>query len=172
MLKPTDTVSIGHTLKPHGIKGELVAVLDCNPLDLTCIFLEMEGLMTPFFLSSARARSSESWLLTVDNVDNEAKAKTLCGHTVFALKSEVETEDEEDADGMYASDFVGYAMKDAAFGDIGVIDDIDDSTENVLFLVRNAEGNIVYVPVADEFIVDIDTDNKILEVDLPEGLIE
>ena len=38
----------------------------------------------------------------------------------------------------------------------GKIVDIDDSTDNVLFIVENDNSDDIYIPVADEFVYDID----------------
>ena len=55
--------------------------------------------------------------------------------------------------------------------EIGEIIDIDDSTDNPLFIVDN-NGNIVYIPITEEFILFIDDDKEVIGMSLPEGLIE
>ncbi|MCF0219950.1 MAG: 16S rRNA processing protein RimM [Muribaculaceae bacterium] len=178
MLTHADVTNIGHILKPHGIKGEVVAVTDTDLAALSCVLLEMEGLLTPFFVEGLRQRGGESWLVKIDGIDSEQQAKTLCGNALFALNDELSGDDsdgDDDGDddgGMYAEDFIGYSVVDAEAGQVGVIEDIDDSTDNVLFIVRTPEGATVYIPVAEEFIADFDEESKTLNLNLPQGLLE
>lgn len=53
-----------------------------------------------------------------------------------------------------------------------MISGINDATQNVLFLITTPRGNEIFIPVADEYIVEIDHDNETLTTDLPEGLVE
>ena len=52
-------------------------------------------------------------------------------------------------------------------GTIGEIDDVDDATENVLFVVGDK-----LIPVVMDFIEDVDHSQRILYTRLPEGLLE
>ena len=73
---------------------------------------------------------------------------------------------------MYAEDFIGYNI---IVGDnvlIGAIVDFDDTTDNALFIVKNQNDTEFFIPIADDFIVDIDIDNKIMTMNLPEGLLD
>ena len=51
---------------------------------------------------------------------------------------------------------------------IGQIVEIDDSTANVLFVLDNDS----LIPVGAVEVLDIDPDNHIMIVELPEGLLE
>lgn len=50
--------------------------------------------------------------------------------------------------------------------------DLDDTTDNYLFIIETPDGRNVMVPVADEYVVDIDTENRIITLDLPDGLLD
>ena len=80
---------------------------------------------------------------------------------------------DEDDRGLYASDLIGFTViDDATRQTVGEITDINDSTENVLFVVATPSSATVYLPVADEFITEIDTDRRILRMNLPEGILD
>lgn len=55
--------------------------------------------------------------------------------------------------------------------ELGEITDLETSTANTLFILRTPDDRTLYLPVAEEFIVAIDTDNKTITMQLPEGLI-
>lgn len=175
MIKREELVEIGSFNKPHGINGEINATID-NGIDfseLRCIVLDIDGIFVPFFVESFRSRGIDSYLLTIDGIENEDVAMAFSKKTIYALKEDCMNLDiHDDGDGMYAEDFIGYTVADVDNSVIGKIVDIDDSTDNILFIVEKNDGNNAYVPVADEFIIDIDTENVIVTMSLPEGLFD
>ena len=72
--------------------------------------------------------------------------------------------------GEYADFYIGYQIVNSDNAIIGLITDIDDSTENALFIVNDAD-NIYYIPITPDFIEQIDDDKKMIYMDLPNGLI-
>ncbi len=164
---------IGRFNKPHGIHGEIAATVDVDLSALRCIVVNVEGIDVPFFITSLRPKGPENVLLKLDGYETEEQIKAFVNKDIYALSSEVPEDEglDPDADGFYAADLVGFT---AIEGDtrLGVITDIDDQTDNVLFIIdtgREGEAPLL-VPVADEFIIDIDTDAKTIEFALPEGL--
>lgn len=174
MIKIEDITKIGQLVKPHGIKGEITATIDYD-IDLTelkCIIVNVDGIFVPFFINDERPKSSETVILTIDGVTDDSMAKQLCGTDYYALNSDLDFSDAPDNEGGYVSDFIGYTIVDSAGNSIGTITDYDDSTANVLFIVRRLDDVIVYIPVADEFIDAINPGSKTVTMSLPEGLIE
>ena len=67
-------------------------------------------------------------------------------------------------------EFIGYQLIDKTLGPIGEIVDINDLTENVLFIVEH-DGEEIMIPAADDLILDIDDENETILMDLPQGLV-
>lgn len=174
MITEGEITEIGRFNQPHGIKGEINAIIsDGVELDdLSCIVLDIDGIFVPFFISGVRQRGAQSYLVTVDGIDNERKAMSIANKTIYALSEEVAEEDIDDEDGFYAEDFIGFGIStdDGALN--GTITDVDDSTENVLFIVTADNGKTHLIPVAEELITEIDTDARHITVELPSGLLE
>ena len=172
MIRENEITSVGSFLKPHGIKGEIAAELDidCEDVDnLTCIICEMEGIFVPFFINNARSKGRDTVLLTVDGVKDEKEAAMFTGKTIYALSSEVEQEGI--GEGMYVTDLAGFTVDAEGAGTIGIIDYVDDSTANILFVVKDKDGETVYIPAAEEFITGLDLDDKTVTMRLPDGLL-
>ncbi len=181
MILPSQLEPIGTLVKTHGVDGELVAAFDIDDVDtalqgLRCLMLEMEGLFVPFFITSARSRGPASRLIRFDGVETQQQAAELASKTIFALRSELPQTDDDgdnDADGLYAEDMVGFTAMEAALGTpLGVIEAVDTSTANALFVISSPDGRQLLVPVADEFIIDIDIDAKVIMLSLPQGLLD
>ena len=172
MIARSSVTGIGSFIKPHGINGELSATIDPDvDIDsLKCIVVDIDGILVPIFIDSFRTRGSEAVLLKIDGITDENHAKLLAGKEIMALKEDVEM-GEEAADGFYASDLIGWQITDGETV-AGEIVDINDSTENMLFVVRRPDGNEVFIPIADELIEGVDSDRKRLMMNLPSGILD
>ena len=173
MIRREDIIEIGQFAKPHGINGELTATIDYDGLDITqlrCIFCDIDGIPVPFFVESERPKGS-SVLLTIEGITDERQAAMLSLKPIFALRDELDIEEDDATDGWYAEALIGFTVTE---GDstIGKITAIDTSTINYLFLVERPDGSDVRIPVADEFVIAIDEKDRIIEMDLPAGLLE
>ena len=69
-------------------------------------------------------------------------------------------------------DIEGYEVVDSRLGDLGKVKEVNDATANVLLVVDTPDGDELLVPFVDEFVEEIDQDNKRIVVSLPEGLLE
>ena len=106
------------------------------------VFVKRDGLFVPF-----RAE----------------QAVDLVGEEVFALRSDIRQDDEGE---LTWQDLVGFTIQDEQDGEIGVIDYIDESTINTLATLTDGR----MVPLHEDFIIDIDTENRVLHVNLPFSL--
>ena len=78
---------------------------------------------------------------------------------------------DEDEEFMLEEDLEGYRVVDEEFGEIGVLERVDSTTQNTLFVVKDSEGEEIYIPVVDDFIVAINEEEKEILTNLPEELI-
>lgn len=181
MIQRKDLQVAGFVNKPHGISGEMSVSFEPGaptPVAGSCLIVEMEGLLTPFFVKAARPRgNADTWLIRLEGVDQDTKAKSFNGKTVYMRKADFAMADsEDDADdeaqeGFYADDFIGYTAKIDG-KPAGTITAIDDRTANYLFIIAPDNGDdVLLIPVVDEFISDIDTRGRTIDFSLPEGLV-
>ena len=62
-------------------------------------------------------------------------------------------------------------IHDITAGEIGVIEYINDQTSQHLFVV-NKNGKEILIPINDDFILNLDRTNKIINLKLPDGLLK
>lgn len=189
MILRTELKEIGKLQRPHGINGEInvQSQLDADELaSLRCVVLEIDGIFVPFFISASRPKSSHTSLLTIDGITSEAEAAKLCPAPLYALRDDIrrleatdseneeDSEDEEDdEEGFYAEDLIGYTVESDDGLLRGEIVDLDDSTDNYLFIVRDQDGRRLMLPVADGSMIDeVDTQRHHLLLSLPKGLLD
>lgn len=106
------------------------------------VFVQRDGLFVPF-------RSEQ--------------ISDLIGEEGFLLRSDVQ----EEGDGELTwQDLVGYTVQDQEAGTIGIIAHVDEQTINTLATLEDGR----MMPLHEDFILDIDTDSRVLHVNLPFAL--
>lgn len=162
--------------KVFGREGELMLNLyDTFPRNIELsepLFVRLDGLAVPFFLEYFARRGQRGATVVFTDLNTERRAETLVGCELFLpdMASEVLADDKSaDESEVYLDDLVGFnaRLKEELQG---MVEEFVDG-ENPLFClsVGNRE---VWVPAIGEFIVSIDTDARIVDFDLPEGLLE
>ena len=172
-IPKADCDKVGFFKKTHGVSGELV--LEYEPQfeysieNADRFFVEIEGLLVPFFVleEGFRYKTENSAIITFDGVDSEKYAKRMVGSSVFLFKNEIV----EMPDELFESQFENYLLVDEKLGDIGIIEQIDNYSGNIVFTVSFKRKELL-VPFNEDFLLEIDKQNKIIKLRLPEGLFE
>lgn len=173
MISKEQLIQIGHSLKPHGVKGEITIMLDISDIhSLSCIIMCIDGIFVPFFIENIRSRGKESILVKFLDINSDIEVNEFSGKEIYALKEDVPNyNDDSDSDIMYAEEFIGYSLYNANHIKVGEIIDFDDSTENALFIINKDNGEELLIPIVDEFIIDINTNKKKVVMNFPEELL-
>ena len=175
MITHEELIAIGHYNKPHGVAGEISATVDVDVevlQELSCLVSDMDGIYVPFFVNACRPKSLETVLLTIDGIDSEQEAAKLVNRDIFALKRDYrQISDDTDADGYPLDFFIGFELQDSDGTRVGEISDVDEQTENAIFIVSRDDEELM-VPASDDLIVEFDLDKKVMVMDLPQGLLD
>lgn len=114
-------------------------------------------------------------LLTLDGVDTAESAGEYTATTSMPCAEPPETttddDDNEQEEGLYAEDLEGFTLISAQGGLIGSITAVDTTTINTLLHVHTAEGHDILIPLAKEWIHDIDTSARTISMDVPTQLL-
>ena len=171
MIKKEEVYKIGLFNKPHGIHGELQFTFTDDIFDrVDCDYLIclLDGIFVPFFIEEYRFRSDSTALVKLEGVDSAERARMFTNIEVyFPVKHAEKAEDGE----LSWNFFIGFQMEDIHHGLLGEVIDVDTTTVNTLFVVEGAEEEELLVPAQEEFIVGIDQKQKLITVELPEGLL-
>jgi 16S rRNA processing protein RimM len=168
MIKKEEVFKIGRLGKAHGVKGEVSFHFDDDIFDrVECeyLVLEIDGILVPFFMEEYRFRNGYLAFVKFRDVDTQERASELTGCDVYFPRDLAAAEDEMPILSM----LVGFSIVDAATNkSIGVIEDVNDQTANILFELDNG----ALIPASDELITDIDKEQRQITIELPEGLLE
>ncbi len=170
MIELHEVQRMGYVLKTHGVNGELVVSVPADmgwSEDTDYLVCSMDGILVPFFIESIRGKSSTNILVKFDDIDSVEQARKFQGVVVYLPNEYVEN----NLDQMSWSTFIDYKVEDAVAGYLGNIVAVDDSTLNVLFLVKQGDRERV-IPANDAWIESIDSMNRVIKYNLPEGVAE
>lgn len=174
MINREQLIAIGHYNKPHGVNGELSATFDVDVELLphfSCLVSDIDGIYVPFFVEGVRAKNVSTALVDIDGINDETEATLLVNKEIFVLKTQYEQlSHDEDSDEYPPDYFIGFKVWD---GDdfVGNVTDVNDATQNVLFVIKREDGTEVNVPAVDDLILEIDEKQKKIVMNLPEGLL-
>jgi len=164
-LQPESLRPIGRIGKPHGVKGEVMFLFDDDCFDTDdadSLFVMVDGLPVPFFIEEYRFRSNETCLLKLLDIDSEQQARRLTGCRVLYPRSQADT------DTLTWDELQGYTLINKGHGPVGTIARVDTQTINTLFCLD--DGRLV--PAADEWVTDIDRQQRTITMTLPDGLLD
>jgi 16S rRNA processing protein RimM len=178
-LHPMETIpkpdcqKIGFIRKTHGVHGELVLEYEQefeeSVAEADRFFLEIDGLLVPFFVAEdgLRFRSAKTALVQFDWVENEKYARRLVGSPVYLFNHEIVDEPEEAS----TSQFLHFRLVNERGEEVGKISAVDDYAGNIVFTVNTEKGEIL-VPFNEDFLLKLDAKEKSVQLQLPEGLTD
>lgn len=171
MIHKDKVFPIGQIIKPHGIHGEMSFDIKADILDnevVPFLIFELDGIMVPFAVESYRTKSKSTGALKLEGVASEIEAKQFSGLTIYIQEQFLEEVEDTAIELDY---FVGFTLIDEEAGELGVIHEVDQTTDNALFVILKEDDELL-IPVVEEYILGIDHQLKTITVLLPEGLLE
>jgi 16S rRNA processing protein RimM len=166
-------VKVGFIRKTHGVRGELILESERNFRDSISraerFFVEISGLLVPFFISGEGLRFStdNTAIVSFEWIENERVAHRLNGKSVYLFKNEIT--EEPSGELMYI--LPGYMLVDENSGEAGIISRVDDFSDNIVLSVIRGEHEIL-VPFNEDIMISVDHKKKILILNLPEGILK
>lgn len=160
MINDSDIVTTGTIVRTHGKQGELQCRTTneyWDDAEATFLILRINAIPVPFRVLDWRVKGQDL-LFTLKGITTEEQALALVGCEVSMLRSDIVNPEEQAL--LSWQDIVGYRIGEAT------IEQIDDSTANVL--AQLSDGRLV--PLHEDLITDIDHDQRIVTMNLPEGL--
>lgn len=167
-----ELVAIAFITKPRGLRGEVTA----NILtDFPERFDNLERVLAVFENGERSELELERFFFQKDRIvlkfkdfDSIEEAENLRNVEICVPESEaVELEDDE---------FFDWELKDCTVETIegekiGIVKEIFRAGENINLVVENGERDFM-IPFVEAICPEVDIENKLIRVDLPEGLLE
>jgi 16S rRNA processing protein RimM len=163
---------LGYLSKTQGFKGGLLAFLDVDNtgdyINLESILVDLNGVLTPFFVEYLQLKDKNFVYLKLEDVDDRDSAIILSNKDLYLPLTDLPDLGD---DHYYLHELNGMKVVDKQAGELGNVDTVLDYSTNPLIQVIKGSREIL-IPLNDDFVLKVDKALKTIEVDLPEGLIE
>ena len=164
-----ELIEIGWVGRPHGLKGEIkVHVAEFYEDDLfEAASVHIGEPPVPYFLEHIRAGGSV--VVKIEDLDDREAVALLSKRPLYLMDSQVsarEVPEETPFDAL-----IGYSIEAEGYPTLGPITGIMDLPSHHLAEL-NFEGREVLIPLHENLIVGVDESSKVLEMALPEGLLD
>ncbi len=167
-----EITSIGKIGKAIGLHGQIKILLDVfEPeaiQEAEVVFVKTpQGHWAPYFVEFWNI-DGRGLLLQLEGINDRETARLLTG-AELGLRAEDLPEASPQEDHSYP--FVGFQIVDQQAGPIGAIQAIIELPQQFLAEV-NYQGKEILIPLHEELIVAVNEQQQLLQMDLPEGLLE
>ncbi len=169
-MKLEETFYIGYITRTRGLKGEMQLFFefeDYLDLEFDVLFLEINKKLVPYFLDGIKLHKNSTAYLSFEDVDHIDKAQPLIKKKVYLPLDKMP---ERDPDDFRYSDLIGYLVVDEKEGELGEISNVQELPQQFIATI-DMDGKELMFPLSDDLILGIDAEEKVLEVELPEGLV-
>lgn len=166
----SELTGAGYIKKAHGHQGLLIwNTGGHDPDDLLkreSVFIRIDGLPVPFRLLEAAVMDDQHLRIRLEDIDSLDLARELSAREVFIpLETSLPP-----SKGRW-DQYQGYSLLDQDEKTMGLIVDFLDYGGNALFEVQ--QGNQEWlVPVSEELLIQFDHRRKIIQLYIPEGLLD
>lgn len=162
---------LGKLVTAHGVKGELMLKHTLGKKttlkELRAIFIEeKKDSFLPWFIESAKARSSDEIILKIEGINTREDAQKLVQKEVWIP----ETEFKKYAATSAPVNLLNYAIENKGQYVGRVLELIEQPHQ--LLCKTEMEGKEVLVPLNDSTLKKIDRKKQVIQVELPDGLLD
>ena len=171
-MQKEDCFYLGKIVKKYSFKGELLVKLDTDDpstyTKMESVFIDKNKSLIPFFIERSSLHKSTLLRVKFEDIDSEEDADKL-------LKSELylplEFLPQLTGNKFYYHEIVGFEAEDLSFGLVGIVKGVNDTT-NQAILEIDRNGSEILIPLIDDFIKSVDREQKKINLEVPEGLID
>jgi len=166
-----DHFRIGSILKTRGLKGELQLYVDFEGLEkinFNAVFVDMAGKLVPYFVQSIKYPQKNTAYLYVEDIDTIEKATPLVKKDVY-LPNKLKPKKKKSE--FTLKDLLGFIAIDENEGELGEILEINEYPQQLIAAVNYQDSEVLF-PLNEEIIKGIDVEEKVVYVELPEGLLD
>lgn len=159
--------SIGYVSKPYGGNGLLLIALKALESDELAarkyVLLDIQNKLVPFFIDECICKNNNVYIKFSD-VHSVDDAEKIAGMRMY-----IEQSDDDEIDDSH--EFVSYTLFNAPQTLVGTITNVLEYPMQLLLEVETAPETHILIPLVEEFIVQIDEQNRSITMNIPEGLL-
>ncbi|MEN4759253.1 MULTISPECIES: ribosome maturation factor RimM [unclassified Chryseobacterium] len=170
-MRKEDCYLLGKITRRHGLAGNVILKLDTDQPELynklESIFVEINGLLVPFFIAKSAWSKLDALNIAFKNSSEALVDQSLGKNVYLPLTSLPKLTGKQ----FYYHEIIGFEILDENDNNCGVIRSVNDQTAQVYF-ITNLDGKEVVIPMIKDWIIEVDREERTIKMQLPEGLID
>ena len=163
---------LGKITRKFSFKGDLIIFLDTDApseyYHLDKIFIKIKDRYIPYFIEEIFPYKKNSIRVHFEDINDENEAKMLINKEIYLPCNSLPV---LEGNKFYYHEIEGFKIKDKKVGELGYIKYVNDKSPQHLFVVGYNKKEIL-IPINDDLIENIDRKEKLINMNLPSGLIE
>ena len=164
-------VKVGTVVSKHGYKGDIkinISSFNLNTFpDLANLFIELDGSFIPFSINEVRSFSKNILIVKLKEVNSEKEVDEIIHKNIYVDSTKIESKKDS---GFFYDDLINFnVLKDSQ--KIGTIENINTALPQPVFEIKY-NSRLVLIPIHEDLIKEIDKENNIIHLDIPDGLLE
>lgn len=171
-MKKEDCFLLGYVQKAHGLKGEIALLLDTDSPNtythLTSILLLQKNILVPFMVKKIQILPNQRAIVQLEESNHVDFAQKLVHSEVYLPLSMLPNLSEDE---YFLHEVLGFEVIDIEKGKLGKITNFYEGPQQDLLGMSYNEEEVL-IPWVEAIVKKVDKINQIIEVDLPEGLLE
>lgn len=170
-MRKEECYFLGKITRKHGLSGNVILKLDTDQPELykklESIFIEINGLLVPFFIEKISWSKQDALNILLKN-SSEALVEQVIGKSVYLPLS---TLPKLSGKQFYYHEVIGFEILEKDGKTCGTIVSVNDQTAQHYFILHLADKEII-IPIVKEWILEVNREEKQIKMQLPEGLID
>lgn len=170
-MKKEDCYFLGKITRRHGLQGNVFLKLDTDQPEmynkLDSVFIEINGLLVPFFIAKQSWSKNETLIISFKNATEQLVDQTI-GRDVYLPLS---TLPKLSGNRFYYHEVVGFEIREEDGKSCGTIVSVNDQTAQHYFILDLA-GKEIIIPLIKDWILEVNREEKFIKMALPEGLMD
>jgi 16S rRNA processing protein RimM len=131
--------------------------------------IKYENCLIPYKIVELIQKNDLEFLVQLKNIDSENDLIPFLESEVWIEKTKIKKLKNKEFD---ISQLIGFSVFDKNAGLIGVLNEIQENKFQQLMKIKTSQNREILIPFVEEFIIEINSKNKLIELDLPAGLLE
>ncbi len=160
---------IGKIKDAHGLRGDVFIIFFSKDYSWSDLVDELYIEETPYEVLKM-AQHKDGLKTQLKGVTDRNQSEALIGKQVYLPADFFFTQDKDE--GLFLAEIENFKVIDQTVGEIGSITGFSSNTAQDILVVTSASGKIFEIPFVDAFILEIDHENKTIQMNLPEGLLD
>ncbi len=165
---------IGKIKQAHGLRGEVYVLVFSKDISwqkkLKNIYLKQNDQIKNLNVTKSKP-FKDGLILSLESITDRNQSEAIEGSEVWIDQNLFKSQPNETP---YLVEIENFEVHDKTLGVLGIITKFSfNGSQDLLVVTATNNSEVKYeIPFVDQFVLKIDSENKILLMDLPEGLVE